>query len=135
MKLSPAFTRCLAYGAIAAGGAGVVLALADVETPLRDPLALLALAGVPAVVITGWLESLDIFSRIVVAAAAAIALNALIAESMLELGTWSPRIVLVTVLLICAVGRVLQSGAVRDALIAHRWAPRSAQADGQERTV
>jgi hypothetical protein len=45
MKLSPAFTRCLAYGAIAAGGAGAVLALADVETPLRGPLALLALAG------------------------------------------------------------------------------------------
>jgi hypothetical protein len=37
------------------------------------------------------------FSRIVVAAAAAIALNALIAESMLELDTWSPRMGLVAI--------------------------------------
>jgi len=118
--------RWLVCGAIAAASGGVVLALADVDTPLRAPLVLLSLAAAPAVAVAAWLESLDMFARIVVACAAAIALNALVAETMLALGIWSLRTCLVAVLLVCAIGSVLRSRPVRDALISHRWAPRSA---------
>jgi len=119
--------RWLVCGAIAAASGGVVLALADVETPLRAPLILLSLAAAPAVVVAAWLKSLDMFARIVVACAAAIALNALVAESMLAMGIWSPRACLVAVLLVCAAGSVLRARPVRDALISHRWAQRPAQ--------
>jgi hypothetical protein len=127
MNSGSASSRWLACGAIAAASGGVVLALADVDTPLRGPLILLSLAAAPAVVVAAWLKSLDMFARIVVACAAAIALNALVAETMLALGTWSPRACLVAVLLVCAAGSVLRSRPVRDALISHRRAPRSAQ--------
>jgi hypothetical protein len=124
MNSSPASSRWLALGAVAAASGGVVLALADINTPVRVPLILLSLAAAPAVVVAAWLKSLDMFARIVVAGTAAIALNALVAETMLALGTWSPRTCLVAVLLVCAVGSVLQAGPVRDALISHRRAPR-----------
>jgi hypothetical protein len=126
MNSSPAFSGWVACGVIAAGSAAVVLTLADIDTPVRGPVVFLFLAGAPVAVIAGWMESLDIFARIVVACAAAIALNALVAGTMLELGTWSPRMGLVAVLLICALGSVLRLRPVRDALISHRWAPRPA---------
>jgi hypothetical protein len=127
MNSSLASSRWLACGVIAAGSAGVVLALADVNTPLRGPLVLLSMAAAPAAVVVSWLRSLDLFARIVVACCAAITVNALVAEIMLALGSWSPRRGLIAVLLICAVGGALQLGPVRDALISHRRGARPAQ--------
>jgi hypothetical protein len=94
----------------------VVLALGDIDTPLRGPLVLIAMAGVPVLAAASWLPSLDIFARIIAACAAAIALNALVSETMLALGAWSPAIALVTVLLICAAGSALRLGPVRGVL-------------------
>jgi len=122
MNSGPAVSRWLGCGVIAAATAGVVLALADVDTPLRGPLVLLALAGAPAAVVAAWLQSLDMLARIVVACAVAVALDALVAEAMLALGTWSPGMGLVAILLICAVGGVLRMKPARGALISHRWA-------------
>jgi hypothetical protein len=116
MHSGTATSRWMAYGAIAAGGAGAALALAGIDTPLRGPLVLLVLAGTPAAVAASWLTSLDIFARIIVASAVAITLNALVAEAMVALGAWSPRTGLVALLLICAVGSALRLKSVRDLL-------------------
>ena len=132
MNAGPAISRCIACGVIAAGSAGVVLALADIHTPLRGPLVLLSLTAAPAAVVARWLQSLDVFARIVVACAAAIVLNALVAETMLALGAWSPRMGLVAVLLICAAGSAFQVKPVRDALISHWRALRPAQIAGPQ---
>ena len=115
-----AVSRWIAYGAIAAGSAGAVLALAGLGTPLRGPLVLLFLAGAPAAVAASWLRSLDIFAKVVVACAAAIVLIALVAETLLALGAWSPRMGLVAVLLICAVGAAVGAAARRRAA-GGRW--------------
>jgi hypothetical protein len=115
-----AVSRWIAYGAIAAGSAGAVLALAGLGTPLRGPLVLLFLAGAPAAVAASWLRSLDIFAKVVVACAAAIVLNALVAETLLALGAWSPRMGLVAVLLICAVGGAV-GAAARFRAAGGRW--------------
>jgi hypothetical protein len=131
MNPSRASSRWLARGVIAAGSVGAVLALAEVDTPLRGPLVLLSLAGAPAAVVASWLTSLDIFARAIVACAAAIVLNALVAEIMLALGIWSPGTGLIAVLLICAAGRAPQVAPVRD-VISRRRAPRPAHAAGRE---
>lgn len=119
MKSSPAISRFIACGVIAAGSAGVVLALADADIPLRGPLTLLSLAGAPLAVFATWLQSLDAFARAVVACTAALALHAFVAETTLALGTWSPRMGLVAILLICAAGSAFQLRPVRDALTSH----------------
>jgi len=113
MHSGTATSRWRAYGAIAAGGVGAALALAGTDTPLRGPLVLLVLAVTPAAVAASWLKSLDIFARIIVASAVAITLNALVAETMVALGAWSPRTGLVALLLICAVGSALRLKSVR----------------------
>jgi hypothetical protein len=127
MNSGPMVGRFLASGVTAAVSASVVFALADVSTPLSSPLGSASLAGAPTAVIASWLRSLDIFPRVVVACTAALALNALMADSTLALGTWSPRMGLIAVLLVCAVGLTLELRAVRDVLISHRWAPHPVQ--------
>jgi hypothetical protein len=131
MNSGPMVGRFLASGVTAAVSASVVCALADLNTPLNGPLGNASLAGAPTAVIASWLRSLDIFPRVVVACTAVIALNALLAESNLALGTWSPRMGLIAVLLVCAAGLTLGLRSVRDVLIAHRWAPPPAQATGR----
>jgi hypothetical protein len=99
-----AHSRWLACGMIAAGSSGVVLVLAAIDKPVRGPLVLLFLAAAPAAVVGGLLRGLDTVGRIVVGGAAATAINAVVAETMLASGTWSPPAGLVAVAAICAGG-------------------------------
>jgi len=102
MRSGHGLTRWFAGGVIAAGTAGAVLALADVETPLRVPLVLIFLAGVPALAVASLLGGVDAYARLVVAGSAAIVVNIVVAEAMILSGTWSARTGLVAVALVSA---------------------------------
>ncbi len=109
-------TRWLVWAGVAAGAAGVVLALAGVRTPLRAPLVLLFLALAPAVAVAGSLRHLDTLARIVVAGTASVVINFLVAELMLATGTWSPRAGLAVVVAITVVFMAAALPPVRVAL-------------------
>ena len=102
MRSGHGLTRWVAGGVIAAGTAGAVLALAEVQTPLRVPLVLIFLAGVPALAVASLLGGVDTFARLVVAGSAAIVVNIVVAEAMILSGTWSARTGLVAVALLSA---------------------------------
>ena len=100
--------RWLACAVIAAGLAGVALALADTSTPLRAPLVLLFLAAAPAMAVAGLLRGLDTFGRIFAGGAATVVINVLVAETMIAAGAWSPDHGLVAVVVITAVIAAVQ---------------------------
>ena len=100
MRSGPGLRRWLAGGAIAAGLAGAVLAIAGISTPLRVPLVLIFLAAVPALAVATLLPGLDSLAKLVAAGTAAIVIDMGVAEVQLATGTWSPRIGLVAVALI-----------------------------------
>ena len=102
MRSGHGLTRWVAGGVIAAGTAGAVLALAEVQTPLRVPLVLIFLAGGPALAVASLLGGVDTFARLVVAGSAAIVINIVVAEAMILSGTWSARTGLVAVALVSA---------------------------------
>ena len=102
MRSGHGLTRWVAGGVIAAGTAGVILALAGIETPLRVPLVLIFLAGWPALAVASLLAGLGSFAQVVVAGSAAIVIDILVAEAMILSGTWSPRTGLVAVALASA---------------------------------
>lgn len=102
MRSGHGLTRWVSGGIIAAGTAGVILALAGIETPLRVPLVLVFLAGVPALAVASLLGGIGPYAQVVVAGSAAIVIDILVAESMILSGTWSPRTGLVAVALVSA---------------------------------
>ncbi|MFI6361094.1 hypothetical protein ACIBJF_53530, partial [Streptomyces sp. NPDC050743] len=81
----------LAGAAVAAGGAGAVLAFTDVNSPLRGPFTLFFLLATPTAAIGAALHDLEPASRLVVALAGAFAVNLLVAQAMLAAHRWSPR--------------------------------------------
>ncbi|MBP2406223.1 hypothetical protein SNS2_5205 [Streptomyces netropsis] len=82
----------LAVGAaVAIAGVGAVLALADIGSPLRAPLTLFFLVMAPAGAVAAALRGLDPLSRSVVAAGGAVAIDLLVAQTMLALHSWSVR--------------------------------------------
>ncbi|MFD7664589.1 hypothetical protein [Streptomyces sp. NPDC059788] len=81
----------LAGAAVAVGGVGAFLALADIASPLRAPCTLFFLVLAPATAIASALGRLDPLSRTVVAGAGAVALDLLVAQAMLALHIWSAR--------------------------------------------
>ncbi|MBZ4017019.1 hypothetical protein [Streptomyces purpurogeneiscleroticus] len=84
-------TPLLAGAAVAVGGVGAVLALFDLDSPLRAPFTLFFLLGAPAAAIAAALGRLDPLSRTVVAGAGALAVDMLVAQTMLSLHVWSAR--------------------------------------------
>ncbi|MGI9009507.1 MAG: hypothetical protein ACR2FU_25515 [Streptosporangiaceae bacterium] len=100
MRSGSGLHRWLAGGAIAAGLAGAVLAIAGITTPLRVPLVLIFLSAVPALAVASLLPGLDGLAKLVVAGTAAIVIDIGVAEVQLATGTWSPRMGLVAVALI-----------------------------------
>lgn len=100
MKPSSAAVRWITGGAITAGAAGVVLAFAGVDTPVRVPLVVLFLTAAPAVAVASLLPGLDPFSRLMVAVAAALVINVVVAEAMLAADFWSLQAGLAIVALI-----------------------------------
>jgi multisubunit Na+/H+ antiporter MnhG subunit len=113
--------RWLACAVTAAGLAGVGLALADADTPLRTLLALLFSVAVPTMAAIGLLRGVDTFGRIFAAFTATVVINVLVAAIMLEAGIWSPGGGLVVVVVITALIRAVQ-------LPVRRWANRYASA-------
>ncbi|MFD5078230.1 hypothetical protein [Streptomyces sp. NPDC058371] len=79
----------LAGAATAIGGVGAVLALADVDSPLRGPFTLFFLLAAPSVAIAAALRGLAPFGRVLVSVAGAITVNMLVAQGMLAVHRWS----------------------------------------------
>ncbi|WP_329114989.1 hypothetical protein [Streptomyces sp. NBC_01465] len=81
----------LAGAALAVSAVGAVLALADLASPLRAPFALFFLLMAPAGALSTNLRGLEPFGRVVASSAGAVALDLLIAETMLATHMWSVR--------------------------------------------
>ncbi|MFF3613928.1 hypothetical protein [Streptomyces sp. NPDC002580] len=68
---------------------GALLALADVDSPLRGPFTLFFLLAAPSAAIATALRGLEPFGRVLASAAGAVALNMLVAQGMLAVHRWS----------------------------------------------
>jgi hypothetical protein len=122
--------RYLRGGLIGAGGVGVILALAGINTMARGPLVLLFLVAAPTLAVTGLLRSLDGGARYIVAVTAAIVINTLVAEAMLAAGVWSPRAGLVVIALVSAVIGVIGQRSARGRIAWPGWAAARHAPDG-----
>lgn len=71
--------------------AGAVIALADIDTPLRLILTPLFLLVVPGAAVVGLLRDRDPLAALSVGAAASLVVNVLLAAAMLTFDAWSPR--------------------------------------------
>lgn len=82
---------------VAAGAAvgiavtGAALTLADFDSPLRAPFTLFFLVAAPAAALGSALRGLDAAARAVLGVAGALALDLLVAQTMLALHIWSVR--------------------------------------------
>ncbi|WP_223832749.1 hypothetical protein [Streptomyces venezuelae] len=81
----------LAGAAVAVGGVGAALALVDLSSPLRAPFTLFFLLAAPGAAIGAALGALTPWGRAVVSVAGAMALDLLVAQTMLALHAWSVR--------------------------------------------
>ncbi|WP_241267450.1 hypothetical protein [Streptomyces scabichelini] len=81
----------LAGAATAIAGVGAVLALTDVDSPLRAPFTLFFLLAAPGAAVATALRGLEPFGRIVASLSAAVAVNILVAQGMLAVHRWSVR--------------------------------------------
>ncbi|GAA3441536.1 hypothetical protein [Planomonospora venezuelensis] len=70
---------------------GAVLALAEIETPLRLILTPMFLLIVPGAAVMGLLRDRDPLAALSVGAAASLVINVLLATAMLSFDAWSPR--------------------------------------------
>ncbi|GAA5055689.1 hypothetical protein GCM10023259_037880 [Thermocatellispora tengchongensis] len=83
--------RALTWALALACVAGAVIALADIDTPLRLVLTPLFLLVVPGAAVVGLLRDRDPLAALSVGAAASLVVNVLLAEAMLLFDAWSPR--------------------------------------------
>ncbi|MEU9211540.1 hypothetical protein AB0D27_27280 [Streptomyces sp. NPDC048415] len=81
----------LAGAATVVAVVGAVLALADVDSPLRGPFTLFFLLAAPSVAIAAALRGLDPFGRLLASVAGAITVDMLVAQGMLAVHRWSVR--------------------------------------------
>ncbi|MDG4862269.1 hypothetical protein P8605_29410 [Streptomyces sp. T-3] len=81
----------LAGAAVAVAAVGAVLALADLESPLRGPFALFFLIAAPAGALATALRGLEPWGRVVASTAGAVTVNLLVAQTMLAMHMWSIR--------------------------------------------
>ncbi|MBQ0850164.1 hypothetical protein J8N05_18355 [Streptomyces sp. BH-SS-21] len=70
-------------------GVGAVLALADIDSPLRAPLTLFFLLAAPAAAVAIALRNLEPVGRVLASLSAAVAVNLLVAQGMLAVHRWS----------------------------------------------
>lgn len=70
---------------------GAALTLADFDSPLRAPFTLFFLVAAPAAALGSALRGLDAAARAVLGVAGALALDLLVAQTMLALHIWSVR--------------------------------------------
>lgn len=83
--------RVLRWALTLACVAGAVIALADIDTPLRLILTPLFLLVVPGAAVVGLLRDRDPLAALSVGAAASLVVNVLLAAAMLTFDAWSPR--------------------------------------------
>ncbi|GAA2876392.1 hypothetical protein GCM10010517_37550 [Streptosporangium fragile] len=83
--------RVLTWALTFACIAGAVIALADIDTPLRLILTPMFLLVVPGVAVVGLLRDRDPVAALSVGAAASLVINVLLAAAMLTFDAWSPR--------------------------------------------
>ncbi|MFF3440209.1 hypothetical protein [Streptosporangium sp. NPDC002721] len=83
--------RVLKWALTSACLAGAVIALADIDTPLRLILTPLFLLVVPGAAVVGLLRDRDPLEALSVGAAASLVVNVLLAAAMLTFDAWSPR--------------------------------------------
>lgn len=105
--------RVLTWIVAAACLAGAVVALTDVQTPLRPLLISMFLLVVPGAAVVGLLRDRDPLAALSVGAAASLVVNVLLAEAMLLFNAWSPRAGVATIAVLGAfmwVLRVLYRG-------------------------
>jgi hypothetical protein len=95
--------RLLACAIVAAGLAGVGLALAGASSAFRSPLVLLFLVSAPAMAVWGLLGGLDAVARVFVAVIAMVIIDICVPEAMLAANAWSPRTGLIVIVVICGV--------------------------------
>ncbi|WP_229890807.1 hypothetical protein [Streptomyces mashuensis] len=81
----------VAGAAAAIAGVGGALALLDIGSPVRAPFTLFFLVAAPACALAAALRGLDPLSRAVVATGGAVALDLLVAQTMLALHAWTVR--------------------------------------------
>ncbi|MFK4069045.1 hypothetical protein [Streptomyces sp. NPDC029674] len=81
----------LAGAAVAVGGVGAMLALVDLDSPLRGPFTLFFLIAAPGAAIGAALRALTPWGRAVVSVSGSFAVNLLVAQGMLALHVWSVR--------------------------------------------
>jgi hypothetical protein len=122
--------RYLWGGVLLAGSAGALLALAGINTAARGPLVLLFLVAAPALAVAGLLRGIDRAASIVVAIAAAIVINVLVAETMLAVGAWSPRAGLVAIAIISAAIGAIGLRPAHRAVALPAWGGHPQRADG-----
>jgi hypothetical protein len=96
-----------------AASIGAMLALAGIHTPARGPLVLTFLAVAPACAAAWSLRRLDPLARLMTAAAAAVVVNALVAEGLLISHQWSPRLGVAAAATVSAVWALAAPRAVR----------------------
>jgi hypothetical protein len=103
MRSGQSVTRLLVAGMLAAGAAGAALAIAGIDSPLRLPLVLLFLAGVPALATGSLFRDIDALAKVVIAGTSAIVINFGVAETMIVAGDWSIRTGVAGVAIVSAV--------------------------------
>lgn len=79
----------LAGAATTIAGVGAVLALVNVDSPLRAPFTLFFLLAAPAAAVATALRNLEPFGRVLASISAAVAVNLLVAQGMLAVHRWS----------------------------------------------
>jgi hypothetical protein len=102
MRARETLSRWVIGVVLAAAMAGAVVAVADVQTPARLPLALVFLA-LPGFAVASLFGGIDALGRVVIAGSAALVIDMAIAESMIATGTWSPRLGIALVALVSVV--------------------------------
>ncbi|SDH39264.1 hypothetical protein SAMN05421505_11526 [Sinosporangium album] len=110
----PKNTRVLRWTLALACILGALIALFNIETPLRVILTPLFMVAVPAVGVAGLLRDRDPVASLAVGVAASLVLNVLLAEAMLLFDAWSPRAGVATIAVLGGfmyVLRVLYRGA------------------------
>lgn len=99
--------RVVTWALSLACAAGAVIAIADVDTPLRPVLIPLFLLVVPGVATVRLLSERDILVAASVGTGASIAINVLTAEAMLVLDAWSPKIAVAAIAVLAGLLHVL----------------------------
>ncbi|GHA60999.1 hypothetical protein GCM10010372_70940 [Streptomyces tauricus] len=79
----------LAGAATTIAGVGAVLALADIDSPLRAPFTLFFLLAAPTAAVAIALRNLEPVGRVLASLSAAVAVNLLVAQGMIAVHRWS----------------------------------------------